>query len=91
MVSYLWGDLGQALFITWCHEDVIFTRKSHNCIGTAFVLGDSVGGSKMTEQTLQKLKFDVRRGVAERGKNEKEEKTVLHNFILYQYRMLQIT
>ena len=53
MVSYLLGDLGQALFIRSCHEDVIFTRKSHNCAGTAFVQGDSVGGSKLTEQTLK--------------------------------------
>ena len=43
---------GQALFIRSCHEDVIFTRKSHNCAGTAFVQGDSAGGSKLTEQTL---------------------------------------
>ena len=47
------GDLGQALFIRSCHEDVIFTRKSHNCDGTAFVQGDSAGGSKLTEQTLR--------------------------------------
>ena len=26
--------------------------KSHNCAGNAFVQGDSVGGSKLTEQTL---------------------------------------
>ena len=35
-----------------CHEDVIFTRKSHNCAGTAFVQVDSAGGSKLIEQTL---------------------------------------
>ena len=46
------GDLGQALFIRSCREDVIFTRKSHNCAGTAFVQGDSAGGSKLIEQTL---------------------------------------
>ena len=40
------------MFIRSCHEDVIFTRKSHNCAGTAFVQGDSVGGSKLTEHTL---------------------------------------
>ena len=39
-------------FVRSCHEDVIFTRKSHNWAGTAFVQGDSVGGSKLTEQTL---------------------------------------
>ena len=32
-------------------RSVIFTRKSHNFAGTAFVQGDSVGGSKLTEQT----------------------------------------
>ena len=52
IVSYLSGNLGQALFIRSCHQDVIFTRKSHNCAGTAFVQGDSVSGSKLTEQTL---------------------------------------
>ena len=36
-----------------CHEDVILTRKCHNCAGTAFVQGDSAGGSKLVEkQTL---------------------------------------
>ena len=43
----------QALFIRSCHEDVIFARKSHNCAGIAFVQGDSAGGSKLTEQTIQ--------------------------------------
>ena len=32
---------------------MILRRKSHNCAGTAFVQGDSAGGSKLTEQTLQ--------------------------------------
>ena len=36
-----------------CHEDVILRRKSHKCTETAFVQGDSAGGSKLTEQTLQ--------------------------------------
>ena len=31
------GNLGQALIIRSCHEDVIFTRKSHDCAGTEFV------------------------------------------------------
>ena len=31
---------------------MILTRKSHNCDGTAFVQGDSAGGSKLIEQTL---------------------------------------
>ena len=34
---------------------MILTRKSHNCAGTAFVQGDSAGGSKLTEQTLTPL------------------------------------
>ena len=55
MVFYLLGDLGQALFIKLCYKDVIFTRKRHNCAGTAFVQGDSVGGSKLTEQSLPQL------------------------------------
>ena len=42
----------QALFVRSCHEDVIFTRKSHECAGTAFVQGDPAGGSKLIEQTL---------------------------------------
>ena len=52
MVFYFFGDFGQALLIRSCHEDVIWTRKSHNCAGTAFVQGDSTGGSKLIEQTL---------------------------------------
>ena len=52
VLSKVLGNLGQALFIKSCDEDVIFTRKSHNFTGTAFVQGDSVGGSKLTEQTL---------------------------------------
>ena len=33
-------------------EDVVLTRKSHNCAETAIVQGDSAGGSKLIEQTL---------------------------------------
>ena len=58
-VYYFLGNLGQAFFIRSCHEDVIFTRKSHNCAGTAFVHGDSVGGSKLTEQNLIVLFYFV--------------------------------
>ena len=29
-----------------------FSQKNNNCAGTAFVQGDSVGGSKFTEQTI---------------------------------------
>ena len=37
---------------------MILTRKSDNCAGTAFVQGDSAGGSKLTERTLYSLRFD---------------------------------
>ena len=52
MVFYFLGDSGQALLIGSCHEDVILTRKSHNCAEAAFVQGDSADGSKLIEQTL---------------------------------------
>ena len=29
-----------------------FSQENNNCVGTAFVQGDSVGGSKLTEQTI---------------------------------------
>ena len=50
-VHYILGDFGQTLFIRSCHDDVILTRKKHNCTGTAFIQGDSEGGSKLIEQT----------------------------------------
>ena len=50
-VFYFLGDFGQALSIRSCHKDVILTRKSDNCAGTAFVQEDSAGGSKLNEQT----------------------------------------
>ena len=53
------ADCSKLLFIRSCHEDVIFTGKSHNFAGTAFVQGDSVGGSKLTEQTLLKCKIFI--------------------------------
>ena len=53
IVCYFWGDVGQELFTRSCYEDVILTKKSHNCAGTAFVQGDSAGGSKLIEQTLR--------------------------------------
>ena len=37
IVLYFLGDFGQVLLIRSCHEDLILTRKSHNCAGTAFV------------------------------------------------------
>ena len=55
IVFYPLGNFGQALLIRSCHEDVILTRKSHNCDGIAFTQGDSAGGSKFMEQTLQLL------------------------------------
>ena len=54
-VFYPLGNFGQALSIRSCHEGVILTRKSHNCGGTAFIQGDSAGGSKLIEQTLAQL------------------------------------
>ena len=33
------------------------TRKSHNCVGTAFVQGASAGGSKLIEQTFRVCGF----------------------------------
>ena len=53
IVFYPLGNFGQALCIGSCHEDQILTRKSHNCVGIAFIQGDSVGGSKLIEQTLK--------------------------------------
>ena len=51
-VFYPLGNFGQALCLRSCHEDLILTRKSHNCAGFAFIQGDSAGGSKLIEQTL---------------------------------------
>ena len=51
VVFYFLGDFRQALSIRSCHEDVILTRKSHNCAGNAFVQGNSAGGSKLIGQT----------------------------------------
>ena len=53
IVFYPLGNFGQALCIRSCHEDLILTKKSHNCAGIAFIQGDSVGGSKLIEHTLQ--------------------------------------
>ena len=52
IVFYPLGNFGQALCIRSCHEDLILTRKSHNCSGIAFIQGDSAGGSKLIEQTI---------------------------------------
>ena len=55
IVFYPLGNFGQALLIRSCHEDVILTRKNHNCSGIGFIQGDSAGGSKMIEQTIVSL------------------------------------
>ena len=52
IVFYALGNFGQALCIKSCHEDLILTRKSHNCAGIAFIQGNSADGSKLFEQTL---------------------------------------
>ena len=54
IVFYPLGNFGQALCIRSCHEDLILTRKSHNCSVIAFIQGDSAGGSELIEQTLLK-------------------------------------
>ena len=48
IVFYPLGNFGHI-----CHEDLILTRKSHNCAGIAFIQGDSAGGSKLIEKTLR--------------------------------------
>ena len=48
------------MLIRSCHEDVILTRKSHNCAGTASVQGDSAGGSKLIEQTIPFVNLSVK-------------------------------
>ena len=54
----LLGNFGKALCIRSWYQDLILTRKSHNCAGIAFIQGDSAGGSKLIEQTLQgKINF----------------------------------
>ena len=58
-VYYLLGDFGRELFIGPCHEDVVLTRKSHSCDRTAFVSGNSAGGSKLKKQALQHLVMSV--------------------------------
>ena len=46
------GNFGQALCIRSWHEDLILIRKSHNCSGIEFIRGDTAGGLKLIEQTL---------------------------------------
>ena len=52
-----WGNFWQALCVRSCHEDLIFTRKSHNCSGNAFIQRDSAGGSNLIEQTLKTIRL----------------------------------
>ena len=52
IVFYPLGNIGRALCIRLCHEDLILTIKSHNCSGIVFILGDSAGDSKLIEQTI---------------------------------------
>ena len=49
---YPLGNFRQALCIKSCLEDLVLTRKRHNCTGIAFIQGDSAGASKLIEQTL---------------------------------------
>ena len=58
---YPLGNFGQALCIRSCHEDLILTRKSHNCPGIELIQGDSAGGSKLIEQTLRYTHIKVTR------------------------------
>ena len=41
----------------------MLTRKSYDCAGTAFVQGDSAGGSKLIEQALSQLSKCLNFGV----------------------------
>ena len=52
IVYYPLGNFGQAFCRRLCHEDLILTRKSHNCAGMAFIQRDTAGGSKLIEQTF---------------------------------------
>ena len=49
---YPLGNIGQALCIRSCNQDLIFTRKSYNSAGTALIQRDSATGSKLIGQTL---------------------------------------
>ena len=42
-VFHTLGNFEPALCIRLCHEDLILTRKSHNCVGIAFIQGTSMG------------------------------------------------
>ena len=53
IVFYPLSNFGQALCVRSCHEDLILTRKSHNCARITLIQVDSVGASKLIEQTLQ--------------------------------------
>ena len=57
IVLYPLGNFGQTLCIRSCHEDLILTRKSHNCSGIAFIQGDSAGGSTNFNNKVDSKKF----------------------------------
>ena len=59
IVFYPLGNFGQVLCIRSCHEDLILTRKSHNCAGIAFIQMDSAGGSKLIEHILLALRLPL--------------------------------
>ena len=52
IVFYPLGNFGQALRIRSCDEDLILTKKSHNCAGIAFIEGDSARDSNLIKQTI---------------------------------------
>ena len=50
IVFYPLDNFGQALCIRSCHEDLILTRKSHNCARIAFIQG-----SKLIEWSFKRI------------------------------------
>ena len=56
------GNFGQTFCMRSYHEDLILTRKSHNCAGIAFIQGDPAGGSKLIEQILESA-FPIRQTI----------------------------
>ena len=56
---------------------MILTKKSHNCAGTAFVQGDSEGGSKLSEQTKSsRLKIKLSECHRGPGKTQKTQNAI---------------
>ena len=52
IVVYPLGNVGQELCIRSCHEDLILTRKRHNCSSIGFIQVGLCSGSKLIEQTF---------------------------------------